>query len=402
MVSNNILAPRTPGIREQPSGIPGAPLASEPQATSETAAPPIAQLERISLHFRQGMRALDQFSMQVHQGECLGLLGPNGAGKTTLLRLLAGLLVPNSGQIRLFGQLAPARSIALRRRIGYVAQRGGIDLYLTGRENTFLLGHLYGLHGAALAHRTDELLALVGLTEHAARRAASYSGGMQRRLALASSLVHEPDLLLLDEPTAGLDAPGKAAFWDYLRHLQERGLTMILASHDTQELERYCQRVILMHQGQALAAGTPATLTGHIRGDLLTLELSDASHLSKALSILQNLAGFSSVTPAGGQVTQSNQHALTLEVKDGPATLPKIAHLLEEAQIQVQRITLSRPTLEDVFLRITGMPLASSQARDNGAELIQSGATAGSQSIRRLSPFRRHLARRHAPDGGQP
>lgn len=374
MVLNDSPAVRTLLTSQPPPGAPE-------QSPETSGLLPIAQLEDISLRFPQDIRVLDHFSMQVNQGECLGLLGPNGAGKTTLLRLLAGLLIPDSGQIHLFGQPTLARGIALRRRIGYVAQRGGVDLYLTGQENISLLGRLHGLHGTRLARRTHDLLALVGLSEHAAHRAALYSGGMQRRLALACSLVHQPDLLLLDEPTTGLDALGKAAFWGYLLRLQEQGLTIMIASHDTQELERYCQRVILMHRGQALAEGAPSALTGKMAGDLLTLEFVDASQPSQALGILQYLECVYTVLP------QRQECSLTLEVKDGSSALPAIAQLLEQAQLRAQRITLSHPTLEDVLLRLAGTTLAATQEAGSGVERPHTGAASPGTSPHRRSPF---------------
>ncbi len=388
MVLDNSPAVRAPLSSEQSPGAPERP--------AEIFAPqPIAQLDDISLHFKDGPRALDHFSMQVKQGECLGLLGPNGAGKTTLLRLLAGLLFPDTGQIYLFGQPTLARSIALRRRIGYVAQRGGVDPYLTGQGNIAILGRLHGLQGIHLARRTEDLLALVGLSEHATRRTASYSGGMLRRLALACSLIHEPDLLLLDEPTAGLDAPGKAAFWGYVLRLQAQGLTIILASHDTRELERYCQRIILMHQGQALTEGSPAALTGQVHGDLLTLDFPDASQPSEALRVLQRLECIQATLP------QSQGCSLTIEVKDGPSAFPKVARLLEKTQLPAQRITLSQPTLEDVFLRITGVPLTTGQHLEGDPTPSQTQALALSQPTRRRSPFQRYSARWRSHEKGR-
>jgi ABC-2 type transport system ATP-binding protein len=203
--------------------------------------------------------------------------------------------------------------------------------------------------------------------------------------------------LLLDEPTAGLDAVGKAAFWGYLLRLQKQGLTILLASHDTQELERYCQRVILMQRGRALAEGTPAALIGQIRGDLLALEFAEVSHCAQAPAVLQHLACISAVLPQGGGCS------LTLEVQDGPAALPQIARLLAEAHLQVRRMTLSQPTLEDVFFRITGTALADTQRTTiQAAETGHTDISPSSGPARRRSPFQRHHERRQASEGRRP
>ena len=194
--------------------------------------PSIARLINVSLAFGDGALALDRFSLDVAPGECLGILGPNGAGKTCLLRLLAGFWQPTAGQVELFGVPLRRESLATRRRIGYVSQQSGIDQYLTGQANLMLAGRLHGLRGEPLRQRAGDLLELVGLRDHAHRRASRYSGGMRRRLALACSLVHQPDLLLLDEPTTGLDAAGKAALWNHLHMLQQAGLTIIVTSPD--------------------------------------------------------------------------------------------------------------------------------------------------------------------------
>lgn len=341
--------------------------------------PSIVRLIEVSLAFGDGARALDAFSLEVAPGECLGVLGPNGAGKTSLLRLLAGLLQPTSGQIDLFGLSSRHQNIAIRRRIGYVSQQSGIDQYLSGQENLLLAGRLHGLSAERLRQRSQALLELVGLREHASRRAARYSGGMRRRLALACSLVHQPDLLLLDEPTTGLDNAGKAALWNHLLALQQEGLTIIATSHDTQEIERCCSRVVLMDHGRLVMQGTPADLKAQIQGDLLTLELREPQQASSALLLLQQQPLIRSALQ-GESETQ-----VRLEVPDGPAAIPHITRLLEGAGLALHRLTLSRPTLEDVFFRATGTPLAESEpATKAAADALEQ------QKPRRRSPFRRH------------
>jgi ABC-2 type transport system ATP-binding protein len=339
--------------------------------------PCIARLRDVSLAFGDSTRALDHFSLEIAPGECLGVLGPNGTGKTSLLRLLAGLLLPSAGQIDLFGQPAHHQSIATRRRVGYVAQQSGIDQYLSGQGNLLLAGRLHGLRGDHLRQRTALLLDLVGLREHAKRRAAHYSGGMRRRLALACSLVHQPDLLLLDEPTTGLDSAGKAAIWNHLLMLQQAGLTIIATSHDTQEIERWCSRVVLMDQGRLVMEGTPADLKSRIQGDLLTLELGEPQQASTALHLLQQQPYIRSALQGASDTL------LRLEAPDGSEAIPRLARLLEAAGLSLRRLTLSRPTLEDVFFHATGTSLAEHGSSSGAPD------TPGQSKMRRGPPFRR-------------
>jgi ABC-2 type transport system ATP-binding protein len=317
----------------------------------------VARFTNVCLTFGDGTRALDHFSLTIAPGECLGVLGPNGAGKTSMLRLLAGLAQPGVGQIERFGWPTSRESIAARRLIGYVSQQSGIDPYLSGQGNLLLAGRLHGLSGDHLRQRTQTLLELVGLHEHARRRAAHYSGGMQRRLALACSLVHRPHMLLLDEPTTGLDTAGKATFWNYLLALQQTGLTIIATSHDTQEIERCCSRVVLMDHGQSVMEGTPSDLKAQIQGDLLTLTLSDSHQASRAFALLQRQPFIRSAAP-GEPETQ-----VRLEAPDGSEAIPQVVRLLETAGLSLCTLALSRPTLEDVFFRASGKPLFDTERR---------------------------------------
>ncbi len=340
---------------------------------------PMVRLEGVSVSFRDGTHALDTLTLEVVRGTCLGVLGPNGAGKTSLLRLLAGLLPPTQGHVELFGALPRRAPIALRSRISYVAQRSGIDEYLSGRGNLLLAGRLHGLHGSFLQQRVQALLELVGLAEHASRRACYYSGGMRRRLALACSLIHQPNLLLLDEPTTGLDTVGKATLWSYLRSLQKAGLTIIVASHDTQEIDRYCDQVVMLHRGRLVQAGTPATLKAQLRGDIISLDLSEPHQEAPAQHLLQQQPFIQAICSG------PNEGQLSLETADGPEAIPQITRLLEDHGLPPRRMTLSHPTLEDVFFRATGAQLADPSAAQ---EAQQSGS-----NRKKESPFQRY--RRH-------
>ena len=353
-----------PGANAQPIDLPGQ--------------PPIARLKDVFLTFGDGTRALDSFSLEVSAGDCLGVLGPNGAGKTSLLRVLLGLLQPTSGQIERFGLPTRRERLADRRRIGYVSQQSGIDPYLSGQGNLLLAGRLHGLSSDPLRQRTQALLSLLDLRDHAQRRASRYSGGMRRRLALACSLVHQPNLLLLDEPTTGLDTAAKATLWNYLLALQQDGLTIVASSHDTQEIERCCSRVILMDHGRLVLEGTPTDLKAQIQDDLITLELHETQQVSKALHLLKQQS-FIRAALQGEAETQ-----VRLEATDGPAAIPQIARLLGAAELPLRRLTLSRPTLEDVFFRATGKPLADGE-RASGAQ----GKAGEHKKPRHRSPFRR-------------
>jgi ABC-2 type transport system ATP-binding protein len=357
-------------------------LSVERAQGTELASTSIARLEDVSVTFRDGVHALEKLNLEATQGACLGILGPNGAGKTTLLRLLTALLAPTQGCITLFGRPMRGESVALRRRIGYVAQRSGVDECLSGQGNLLLAGRLHGLRGAALSQRTQSLLDLLGLTEHANRRAASYSGGMRRRLALACSLMQQPDLLLLDEPTTGLDTVGKAVLWNYLSTLQQTGLTIIAASHDTQEIERYCNRVALLHAGRLILEGTPATLKAQIQGDILSLEFDDSNRAASAYQTLQRHPLIQDIHSG------AEERQILLEVIDGPGAIPQITRHLENAGCPIRRLTLSHPTLEDVFFRATGTQMTNAN-NIPGKHDMQDQPTR-----RQSSPFRRYQVRR--------
>lgn len=350
---------------------------------AEITTPYLARVEQVSIIFRDGLRALDKLSLEIAQGTYMGILGPNGAGKTTLLRLLAGLLDPTQGHITLFGKSVQGESVALRRRIGYVAQRSGVDEYLSGRGNLLLAGRLHGLRGTDLRQRTQALLEILGLSEHAERRVATYSGGMRRRLALACSLVQQPNLLLLDEPTTGLDTAGKSALWSYLSTLRQTGLTVIAASHDTQEVERYCNRVALLHAGRLILDGSPAMLKASIQGDILTLEFGDAQQASAVRQLLQQHPLIQNIHP-GAEESQIN-----LEVNNGSEAIPQITRQVENAGFPIRRLMLSHPTLEDVFFRATGTSLSEAGGISERQHLLQ-----GEPIRYKRAPFRRNPAQR--------
>jgi ABC-2 type transport system ATP-binding protein len=207
------------------------------------------------------VRALDGIGFRVEQGQVFGLLGPNGAGKTTTIRVLATLLRPDEGSARVFGLDVRSRAMDVRRRIGYMPQQLSADAALTGRENVWLFARLFDVPRAEIKRRVDEALELVGLTEAAGRVAKTYSGGMVRRLELAQALVNRPRLLILDEPTIGLDPIARAGVWEHVRWLREEtGMSVLLTTHYMEEADQLCDHVALMHSGSIVVDGTPAAL----------------------------------------------------------------------------------------------------------------------------------------------
>src|SRR6266853_1215858 len=224
--------------------------------------------------------ALKGISFDVATGEIFGLLGPNGSGKTTLFRILSTLMLPTAGRATILGCDAAQEPAALRRHIGVVFQAQSVDLKLTAYENLWHQGHLYGLRGPALKQRIEEILTRVGLWDRARDRVETFSGGMQRRIELAKGLLHHPEVLLLDEPTTGLDPGARRDLWQYLQILRDQEhVSVIVTTHLMEEAER-CDRLAILNEGKLVALGTPAELKNEIGGDVIVLEAKDAASLS--------------------------------------------------------------------------------------------------------------------------
>ncbi|HEY1001070.1 MAG TPA: ATP-binding cassette domain-containing protein, partial [Streptosporangiaceae bacterium] len=222
---------------------------------------------------KHGIRALDGLDISVPRGMIYGLLGPNGAGKSTTVKILTSLARPDSGEARVEGVDVLARPGQVRHMIGVVAQRSGADPTATGRENLILQGRLYGLRGATVRARADELLAHFGLTEAAGRLVRTYSGGMQRRLDVALGLMHRPAVLFLDEPTTGLDPKSRTAMWQEIARLAGgEGMTVLLTTHYLEEADRLASRLAIVDRGRVVTSGTPDELKGELRGDAVQVE----------------------------------------------------------------------------------------------------------------------------------
>ncbi len=283
--------------------------------------------------------ALNGVSFEVRPAELFGLLGPNGSGKTTLFRILSTLMRPVSGRALILGHDVALDPTGLRHKIGVVFQAQSIDVKLTAAENLMHQGHLYGLRGAALKRRIEEMLGRVGLSDRAKENAETFSGGMQRRLELAKGLLHHPQVLLLDEPTTGLDPGARRDVWQYLRMLRdEEQVTVIVTTHLMEEAER-CDRLAILNEGKRVALGTPAELKQEIGGDVILLDAHQAEPLAEQIGLRFHV----DAKVLGGQVRieRENGHRF-------------IADVVEAFPGEIEAVSVSKPSLEDVFIRRTG------------------------------------------------
>jgi len=307
-------------------------------------------------------RALDGVSFAVEDGEFFGFLGPNGAGKTTTIRILATLLRPTSGRARVVGLDVEADPGEVRTRIGFAIQAAAIDPMATGRESLELIGRLYRVPAAELRQRVDELLALMALTDVADRYAGTYSGGMKRRLDLASALVHRPAVLFLDEPTEGLDPQSRLALWDELRRVRERGTTMFLTTHDMEEADRLCSRISIIDRGRIVVTGSPTELKRSIGADTVELRLGggpDEGVDASQDAVIRLLGGFE---PVRG--IDRTADGVRLAVVDAGTALPELFRRLDRDGVTIRGLALSEPTLADVFLRYTGREIRAEAASE--------------------------------------
>ena len=311
--------------------------------------------------FKGEVEAVRDIDLTLGRGEVFGFLGPNGAGKTTTVRMLCTLLPPTSGSARVAGIDVVADPADVRRRIGVALQEIGLDPVQTGRELLELQCGLYGITGPDARVRTEELLELVGLSEAADRRTKTYSGGMKRRLDLASALVHSPEVLFLDEPTTGLDPASRLTVWDEVRRINAMGTTVFLTTQYMEEADQLCDRVAIIDAGRIVAEGTPASLKAQMGHDVVRVEL-DGADAGKTEDAVGGLPGL------GRLVTEPD--ALALYLEDGAGSIAEIVRRLDRAEIRVGAIAVSRPTLDDVFLRATGRRLEGAQEGEEKEEKV--------------------------------
>ena len=304
------------------------------------------------------VKALQGLDLEVPDACLYGLLGPNGAGKTTTLRILATLLGPDSGSVLVDGIDALLDPRAVRRRLGYVAQEVAIDKILTGRELLQLQGDLYHLQRSERETRISDLIDRLAMAPWIDRRCGTYSGGMRRRLDLAAGLLHRPRLLVLDEPTVGLDIESRTAIWQLLRQLVDDGTSVLLSSHYLEEVEALADRMAIIDAGRVIAEGTPDGLKQRLGGDRVTLrvrEFSDATEASQLSALLQPLEGVQQVV-----VNRSQGFSLNLVVS-GPPVVEELRQRLAAEGYPVFALAQSRPSLDDVYLQATGRTLMDAE-----------------------------------------
>lgn len=297
--------------------------------------------------------ALDHVDFQLREGEILGLLGPNGAGKTTAIHSLVGLLTVDGGAIELFEQRQHTGALELRRRVGLVTQEITIFEDLTGRENLQLFAGLYGIKGPVRRDRIRDTLEFVGLTEHADRLARKYSGGMKRRLNIACALTHQPELLVMDEPTVGIDPQSRHHILESVRALRDTGTTILYTTHYMEEAQAIASRVVVMDVGRLIAQGTVDELIERIQyEEKVVLEVGDPS--PDLLEDLRRVAGVKDVRAQGAH--------LTIVSQAGAGNLDQIISCAQSAG-GLRSVTAEKPTLEDVFLALTGKSLRDGESQ---------------------------------------
>ena len=300
------------------------------------------------LVYSNGTKAVDNISFSVKKGEFFGFLGPNGAGKSTTIKVLTTLLKKTSGSVQIAGYDLGKDSNEIRKLIGVQTQETAIDGDLTGRENLMLQGHFQQLSGSALKDRVDELFKLVDLEKFADKNVRNYSGGMKKRLDLATALVHKPQLLFLDEPTTGLDPQSRSAIWTYLEKLnKEEKTTIFLTTQYMEEADKLCTTLAIIDTGKIVADGTPRELKEQVGLDSIQLDLKDCDKdKAAAIKVLKDLDGISNISEIGG--------CLTAFAKNASLIIADIVRSFDSLGIILSGVSFSPPSLDDVYLQKTG------------------------------------------------
>jgi ABC-2 type transport system ATP-binding protein len=302
------------------------------------------------------VRALDGLGFEVEAGTIFALLGPNGAGKSTTVKILTTLSRADSGEARVAGLDVVRDADGVRRSIGVVGQKPGLDPEATGRENLEMQAKLYGLPGTEGRRRVAQLLERLGLAEAAGRLAKTYSGGMQRRLDIALGLIHRPTVLFLDEPTTGLDPEARAELWREIERLAgDEEMTILLTTHYLEEADRLASRVAIVDQGRIVTEGGPEELKNELRGDTVQIELVEASNGDAARAV-QRLPGINELRVDG--------RFLRARVDNGAAAIPSVISALEQGGLRVVSATIARPSLDDVYLRHAGRSFQRADTED--------------------------------------
>ncbi len=298
--------------------------------------------------YEGGVEAVRGIDLCVQRGEIFALLGPNGAGKTTTIKIAVTLAQSTAGTVTVDGFDVATSPDEARRRIGYVGQEVAVDKSLTARENLELQAALYHIPSSELAGRVQEVLELVELADRADDRVKTYSGGMKKRLDIACGLLHRPRLLVLDEPTLGLDIQTRTRIWDYIRRMRAGGTTVLMTTHYMEEADRLCDRVAIIDHGTIQAIGTPHELKARVGGDVVTLTVP-ATEMKRVPGDLEPRLR---ALPFVREMSLTDQ--IVLYVEPGENTVPRVFEAVSATGLKVDEFTYSRPTLDDVFLKFTG------------------------------------------------
>jgi ABC-2 type transport system ATP-binding protein len=301
--------------------------------------------------YKGTVRALDGIDLAVPAGTVFGLLGPNGAGKTTAVKIATTLSFPTSGCVRVAGLDVTVHPRQVREAIGVVGQTSGVDVNLSGRENLRLQGLIRSIRGRELKHRVDELLDQFGLREAAKRVARDYSGGMQRRLDIATALLHRPQILFLDEPTTGLDPEVRTEMWREIERLtHEQGLTILLTTHYLEEADQLAGDLAILDRGKVVATGSPEKLKAELEGDTVHVELHEDAPDGAIRAALERVSGIRQI--------DHDVNCLRARVDHGARAVPQVLQALESNGLAVESVSVSRPSLDDVYMRYTGREFA--------------------------------------------
>jgi ABC-2 type transport system ATP-binding protein len=308
----------------------------------------IIEVKDLVLIYSDGTKAVDDISFSVKEGEFFGFLGPNGAGKSTTIKILTTLLQKTSGSATVAGHNIDTDAAEIREIIGVQSQDTTVDGDLTGRENIILQGHFQQMESGTLKDRVEELLKLVGLEEAADRRAKNYSGGMKKRLDLATALVHRPKLLFLDEPTTGLDPQSRISIWGYLEQInKEEGTTIFLTTQYLEEADKLCKRLAIIDYGKIVATGSPQELKREIEADSIRIGLENCDRdRERAKSLVKTMTGVKEII--------DSEECINVYAQNAAGLIADLVRALDSSDIRITSVTFSQPTLDDVFTKHTG------------------------------------------------
>jgi ABC-2 type transport system ATP-binding protein len=302
-------------------------------------------------------RAVDKMSFSVAPGELFGFLGPNGAGKTTTIRILATLLRPTAGAAAVAGFDVVRQAAEVRAHLGLAMQTPTLDAFSTGRETLELAGRLHRMPASAIKQRADELLELMGLSGVQSKLTGTYSGGMKRRLDLARALMHRPQVLILDEPTEGLDPQSRTALWEELERINGAGTTMLLTTHYMEEADRLCTRLAIVDNGRIVIDGAPSDLKRSIGTDTVVLQIADADTPASVAAIRRALNG--TLEP---NAVSEHPGGVTLAVPNAASAIPGLLRQLDGDSLRINGLHMRQPTLDDVFMKYTGRSIRTEAA----------------------------------------